>query len=390
LAAAIIAIIACSLFAGAVGYLIASMGTQKKLNDLQNQVNALSSMALTGSNDTDIQLTPDNVSLSQLYLSVRDSVVVIQDLQPQTTFLGQTEWSLDEGSGFIYSLTGTMVIVTNYHVIDQAQNISVTFSNGDAYPAKVLGYDVYADLAALSVSAPQSDLKPLEVVSSSTLNVGDFVAAVGSPFGLAGSVTTGVVSQLGRTITESTAGNYAIADVIQTSAPINPGNSGGPLLNAEGQVVGINTADVSNSQGLGFAIPSSSILREIVSLVDSGTYTSHPYLGVGMTDMSYDIASQEGLSVTYGVLLEQITSGGPADKAGLKAGSTQAVVDGNTIIVGGDIIIAINGTRIVNSDNLSSYLEENALPNQTINVTIVRNGQTMNVPIVLGARPAAS
>jgi S1-C subfamily serine protease len=272
----------------------------------------------------------------------------------------------------------------------------LTFSDGDGYAATVLGSDPYSDLAVLFTDAPASEFHPLQVVSSSTLNVGDFVAAVGSPFGLAGSMTTGIVSALGRTITETTAGNYPIADVIQFSAPINPGNSGGPLLNAAGQVVGINTAGIENTQeggtaqGVGFAIPSDTILREITSLVDTGSYTQYPYMGIGVVDMTYDIAAQERLSVTYGVLVEQIASGGPADSAGLKAGTTQTTVDGNTIYVGGDIITSINGTRIVNEDDLSTYLAENTLPNQTIDITIVRDGQTLSIPLILGTRPSAS
>jgi len=272
----------------------------------------------------------------------------------------------------------------------------VTFWDGNGYSAKVLGSDPYADLAVLSVNAPASEFQPIQVVSSSTLSVGDFVAAIGTPFGLAGSMTTGIVSALGRTITETAAGNYTIGDVIQTSAPINPGNSGGPLLNSAGQVVGINTATIENTQnggtaqGLGFAIPSDAIRREITSLVNTGSYTQYSYLGVGVVDNDYDIAAQAGLTVTYGVLVEQVVSGGPAAKAGLKAGTTQVTVDGNSILVGGDIIIAINGTHILDEDALSTYLVENTLPNQTINVSIVRNGQTTTIPLVLGTRPAPS
>jgi S1-C subfamily serine protease len=168
------------------------------------------------------------------------------------------------------------------------------------------------------------------------------------------------------------------------------------LLNAAGQVVGINTAGIENSQdggtaqGLGFAISSDTILREITSLADTGSYTAYPYMGIGVQDNSYDIASQEGYKVTYGLLVEQVTSGVPADKAGLKAGTTQVTIDGTQILVGGDIITAINGTRIVNEDDLSTYLAENCLPNQTINLTILRDGNTINVPLVLGTRPAPS
>ena len=212
--------------------------------------------------------------------------------------------------------------------------------------------------------------------------------AIGSPYGLTGSMTTGIVSALNRTITEDTANGYAISDIIQTSTAINPGNSGGPLLNSQGQVIGITTAVIDNSQGLGFAIPSDTILREVKDLASNGSYTQHPYLGISGLDMTYDIATQMKVSVTYGVLIQQVTSGGPADKAGIKAGTTQATVDGNTVVLGGDIIVGINGSRIRNSDDLSTYLEENTLPGQTVNLTIVQNSQTITVSVVLGERPA--
>ena len=340
------------------------MNSSSKLSNLQKQVTALQNqVAGLAASSSLTEVVPQNVSLSQLYNDVKDSVVVITDTQ---------SGSLVEGSGFVDDVAGNIVVVTNYHVIASGTSISVTFWNGDGYAATVLGSDPYSDLAVLSVNAPASEFHPLQVVSSSTLSVGDFVAAVGTPFGLAGSMTTGIVSALGRTITEITTGNYPIGDVIQSSAPINPGNSGGPLLNAAGQVVGINTATIVNTQeggtaqGLGFAISSDSILREITSLVDTGSYTQYSYMGIGVMDNDYDIATQEGLSVTYGILVEQVVSGGPADKAGLIAGTTQVVVDGNQILVGGDIITAINGTRIVDEDDLSTYLAENTLPNQTI------------------------
>ncbi len=339
-------------------------------------------LACPATSQTDQQTT----SVVTLYQNVQDSVVVITDLQPQSGFSGAT-YGLVQGSGFVYNFNGRMVIITNYHVVYSGINFSVTFRNGNGYAATVLGADPYADLAVVSTNAPASEYKPLQIESSSSLNVGDFVAAVGSPFGLSGSITTGIVSQMGRTITETTAGNYPIANVIQTDAPINPGNSGGPLFNSNGQVVGINTATVSGSTGVGFAIPSDTILREISSLVNTGTYTQHSYLGIGSADMTYDIASQTRASVTYGVLLQQVVSGGPAANAGLKAGNTQATIDGTTVVVGGDIIVAMNGTRIVNSDALSTYLESKTLPGQTITVTIMRNGQSIDVNVVLGTRP---
>ncbi len=281
-----------------------------------------------------------------------------------------------------------MIILTNYHVVNNAINITVTFMNGNGYAATVLGSDPYADLAVLSTDAPQTEYHPLEIVSSSTLKVGDPVIAVGNPFGLAGSMTIGIVSQLGRTM--PTTSGYPIANVIQMTAPINPGNSGGPLLNYQGQVVGITTAIVRNSQGLGFAIPSNTILREIESLVTEGSYTQHPWLGIAGIDMTYEIAMAMNINITYGHLIVQVVSGGPADRAGLQGGTQQVQIAGKWVTIGGDIIIAINGTRIRNIDDLATYLEEHTVPGQTINVTIVRNSQTMTLTVELGTRPPPS
>jgi len=376
-------LIVATLTAGVVGYYIGYTTTSTN-NNQQNQVPIASSPPSTSTTST-VQTEaalPDNASLSQIYQAVAPSVVVIQDDQTQSGTLTQVQ-----GSGFTYDLNGQDIIVTNYHVIDGGTDITVTFQDGNSYTAKVLGSDAYSDLAVLSTAAPQSELVPLTVVSSSSLQVGDPVIAIGSPYGLSGSMTTGIISALGRTITEDTTNGYAIADIIQTSAAINPGNSGGPLLNYQGQVIGITTAIVDNSQGLGFAIPSDTILSEVQDLATTGTYTQHSYLGISTVDMSYDIASKMGVSVTYGVLIQQVTSGGPAANAGLKAGTKQATIDGNTITIGGDIIIAINGTRIRNGDDLSTYLEEYTLPGQTISLTIVRT-KTINISVVLGTRPA--
>ncbi len=331
-----------------------------------------------------VQLT--NTSVVQLYQTIQDSVVTVTAQRLQATD-NEDEFDLAQGSGFVYTFNNRMVIITNFHVINQAVEISVTFSDGNGYAANVLGSDPYADLAVLAVVATTSQYPSLHVVSSSTLRVGDFVVAVGSPFGLSGSMTTGIVSQLGRTLTSPTAGNYPVANVIQTDAPINPGNSGGPLLNSQGQVVGINTAIVSESTGIGFAVPSSTLLREISDLVNTGSYNKHPYLGISSVDMNYYIAQKMDIDVTYGVLIQQVTQDGPADEAGLRAGNTQTTINRATLAIGGDIITAINGNRIINTDDLSSYLEENTQPNQQITITIIRNDQTHNIPITLGTRP---
>jgi len=200
----------------------------------------------------------------------------------------------------------------------------------------------------------------------------------------------GLTENLGRTITEEMSGDYPIANVIQMSAPINSGNSGGPLLNYQGQVVGITTAIVSDSQGLGFAIPSSTVLREIESLITDGSYDQHSWLGASGTDMTYEIADTMGVDVTYGWLIAQVTSGGPADDAGVQGGTEQVAVAGEYVVIGGDIITALDGTRIKGIDDLSTFLEANTSPGQTIDATIVRDGETMTLQLTLGTRASST
>jgi len=375
------ALLISAVAGGLIGYLIVS----KQINDLQNQLaNIHPIQNVTYQNVT--YIFGDNASLSELYEEIKDAVVIIRGVIVQTTFWG-SYYTQVQGSGFVYNFTGQVVIITNYHVVQDAINITVTFINGNGYVATVLGSDPYADLAVLSTDAPQSEYKPLEIVSSSTLKVGELVIAVGTPYGLAGSMTTGIVSALGRTITEEMTGGYPIADVIQTSAPINPGNSGGPLLNYLGGVVGITTAIVEDSQGLGFAIPSNTILREIESLVTKGSYNQHPWLGATGIDMTYEIAKAMDTNITYGWLITQVISGGPADEASLRGGTQQVQIMGEWITIGGDIIIAINETRITNIDDLSTYLEEYTLPGQAISITVMRNNQTIILTVELGTRP---
>ena len=263
----------------------------------------------------------------------------------------------------------------------------MTFSDGSGYYAEVLGSDPYADLAVLSVDAPIDKFKPLVVVNSSNLKVGDLVIAIGNPFGLTGSMSIGIISGLRRTIKEDLTGGYPIANVIQITAPINPGNSGGPLLNIKGEVIGITTAIMSNAQGVGFAIPSNTILREIGSLIVNGSYNMHPWLGVLCTDMSYEIARAMNINITYGCLIVDVIDGGPADKAGLRGGTYKKVVGSREIVLGGDIIIAINNVKIKNIDDLAAYLEEYTKPGQIVKVTIVRNNEILSIDVKLGVRP---
>jgi S1-C subfamily serine protease len=351
-----------------VGAILSVYITFQEMTELHDEVNALQSQIsdlsfIQNATYQNITIYQNSSALADIYAGVRDSVVLVQ---------GTTSDTGVQGSGFIYETSERTVVVTNYHVVHDSVTLSVTFSNGNGYSAEVLGTDPYVDLAVLSVDAPAREFKPIEVVSSSTLRVGEPVIAIGNPYGLVGSLTTGVVSALGRSLTEEDyAGGYAIANIIQTSTPINPGNSGGPLLNAVGKVIGITTAIVSESQGLGFAVPSNTILREISSLINNGTYEGHSYLGVSGQDMSYNIAQEIDASVTYGWRIATVTPGGPSDDA-LKVG---------------DILIALNETPIRNNDDLASYLEEKTLPGQNLVLTVVRGSSTIDVSIVLGTRP---
>jgi S1-C subfamily serine protease len=374
------------------GYFVSVLTILSRIDDLQNRISTLENRVsnlqlMQNSSVVTIYTSEEGFSLSQLYEKARDSVVLITGTVVQYDIFYRAYYSTTQGSGFVYRFEDQFVVVTNYHVVHNARDIIVRFSNGNAYPADVKGSDPYSDLAVLIVNAPLEEFKPLEIVSSSTLKVGDPVVAIGNPYGLAGSMSSGIVSALGRTITEDLTGGYPIANCIQTTAPINPGNSGGPLLNLRGQVVGITTAIVSDSQGLGFAIPSNTILREIEPLVKNGFYNQHPWLGVAGTDMTYDLAQAMGIDITYGWLITSVTPNGPAAKAGLHGGNKYVTIKGTRILVGGDIIIGINGVKISDGDGLFAYLEEYASPGQTITLTIVRNRQTIDVPVTLEARP---
>jgi S1-C subfamily serine protease len=393
--ATIIAVfIIVSLVAGSMlGYVTSSSNYSANVSNLNSQVSSLqtqlASLQSTASTTTLVNTdsTDESVTLSELYASVQNSVVVVQGLTVSNTMFGRSTYSSVQGSGFVYDYSGQMVVITNNHVIEDVINITVTFINGNTYTSEVFGADPYADLAVLSVDAPAIEFYPLEIVSSSILSVGESLVAVGAPYGLSGTMTTGIVSALNRTITEDMSGSYPIAAVIQTSTPINSGNSGGPLMTYDGKVIGITTAIVSNSDGLGFAIPSDTILREISSLITTGSYNNHPTISAYGTDMTYQIAQAMNTDVTYGWLITKVTSGGPADIATLQGGTKQTTIAGDSVIIGGDIIVALNGYRIRNIDDLSTYLEQNTLPGQAITVTIIRNNQSIDLSLTLGTRP---
>ncbi len=311
----------------------------------------------------DITIYQNSSALVELYQNVKESIVLVQ---------GITNEGGVQGSGFVYTYLNREVVITNYHVVHDTSSLSVTFSNGNGYEATILGIDPYVDLAVLSVDALSVEFKPIEIVSSSSLRVGEMAIAIGNPYGLVGSLTTGVVSALGRTLTEVYAGGYSIPNIIQTSTPINPGNSGGPLLNAVGKVIGITTAIAEESQGLGFAIPSNTMLREIPDLINTGTYGGHSYLGVSGQDMNYNRAKEMGSSITFGWKIETVTTGGPSEG----------------ILRINDIITELNGTKIRNNDELASYLSDKTLPEETLVLTVLRDSSTIELIVILGTRPA--
>jgi len=351
-----------------VGGLLSIYITFQEITELTDKVDSLEEQ-IVGQNGVqnvtyqDITIYQNSSALVDLYQNVKESIVLVQ---------GITSEGGVQGSGFVYTYLDRDVVITNYHVVHDTSSLSVTFSNGNGYEATILGIDPYVDLAVLSVDALSVEFKPIEIVSSSSLRVGEMAIAIGNPYGLVGSLTTGVVSALGRTLTEEYAGGYSIPNIIQTSTPINPGNSGGPLLNAVGKVIGITTAIAEESQGLGFAIPSNTMLREIPDLINTGTYGGHSYLGVSGQDMNYNLAKDIGSSITFGWKIQSVTAGGPSEG----------------ILRVNDIITELNGTKIRNNDELASYLSDKTLPEETLLLTVVRDSSTIELIVILGTRPA--
>ncbi|MEN3063569.1 MAG: trypsin-like peptidase domain-containing protein [Candidatus Methanosuratincola petrocarbonis] len=346
---------------------------ESQVATLQSQINEMQTRNLT------VQ------SINQVYLSVKDSIVTVSGLVPSTDLLGRTSYTSVIGSGFVVNLTGEPLVVTNFHVVSGVVNGSVTFVDGEAYPFEVIGLDKYSDLAVLRTSAPAEKLVPLTVASSSGLSVGDLVIAIGNPYGLESTMTSGIVSQLNRAIQTETAGNFSIAGVIQITAPINPGNSGGPLLDSQGRVVGITTAIITGSQNVGFAIPSDTIMREFATLVETGGYV-HPFMGITGYSLNYAASSAMGLSQTWGVLVQTVIAGGPADRAGIRGGNQSLTVGGELVRAGGDVILYIDGVKIKSMDELSSYLVTRQ-PGQKVTLTVLRDGVVREIPVTLGARP---
>jgi S1-C subfamily serine protease len=292
------------------------------------------------------------------------------------------------GSGFVYDKLGR--IITNNHVVGGAKIVDVTFVDGNRYTAKVVGSDIYSDIAVLQVieNITQQPLNPLVIGNSSKLEVGDPVIAIGNPFGLSGTITTGIVSGIGRLLPAAAGLGFSIPNAIQTDAPINPGSSGGPLLNMQGQVVGINTAGISSSigfSGVAFAIPSSTITRIVPTLIEKGNYT-HSYIGLSGATLTSDLAQTiVGLPANFkGIAVDSIVKDGPADKAGIHGSTTDQYSKKH----GGDIITAIDGHAVTKIDDLISYLEEHVPVGNSVTFTVHRNGQSLDLKTTLTPRPS--
>lgn len=339
-----------------------------------------------------------------IYQQVNPSVVNIQISAAQPAGFnrrGQTAPSqpvpVAEGSGFVWDTSGH--IVTNNHVIEGADLITVTFADGKTAPAKLVGADPNSDLAVIQVDVPASSLTPVKVAKSADVKVGQLTVAIGNPFGLAGTMTTGIVSAISRSIqvgagsdnqnsqTPPTA-NYSIPDVIQTDAAINPGNSGGVLLDMNGSLIGVPSqieSSTGSNTGVGFAIPSDIVAKVVPQLIAKGTF-AHSWLGISGTSLTSDLVSLLGLTAQQqGILVATVVPNGPAANAGLVAASTDA--NGNP--VGGDIITGIDGKAITRFEDLVSYLFNNTQPGQVVTLTLLRAGQEQQVKVTLGTQPTA-
>ena len=333
-----------------------------------------------------------SLSLNSIFKQVENSVVQITRKVPPSSILPpgpESENATTLGSGFIYDNKGR--IITNNHVVGDAKIVDITLVDGNRYTGNVTGTDIFSDIAVIQIvgenlteqSSSSPPLRPLIIGNSSELEVGEQVIAIGNPFGLAGTMTTGIISQTGRLLPDQQTG-FSIPNAIQTDTLINPGNSGGPLLNMNGQVIGMNTAGLFGS-GIGFAIPSNAITRIVPALIEKGNYT-HPWLGFTAATLTSDLAETvEGLERNFkGVLVDSIVKDGPADKAGIQGRITDQYGEKH----GGDIITAVDGRIVIQNEDLISYIEENKEVGDKITLTIYRNGQFLDLEMTIQERPS--
>ena len=368
-------------------------------SDLTNQAGSQSSL-----------LNAFQGTLENIYTQVSPSVVNIQvvdqqqsattpfnfpNLPPNHPSIPQNPGlSQAEGSGFVWDNQGH--IVTNNHVVSGATQIEVIFSDGSSVPATLIGTDINSDLAVIKVDVPAAQLHPVTLADSTQVKVGQIAIAIGNPFGLEGTMTSGIISGVGRSLPVGldsgvTGPTYSIPDVIQTDAPINPGNSGGVLVDTQGQVIGVTAAIESATQsnaGIGFVIPSAIVQKVVPALIQTGHY-DHAWLGILGTTLTPDLAKAMNLPANQrGALVEEVTSGGPAEKAGLQGSNKPVTILGQPTNVGGDVITAIDGQPVKSMDDLIAYLTDNTEVGQKITLTILRSGNEKQIDVTLGTRPA--
>ncbi|HEX3247003.1 MAG TPA: trypsin-like peptidase domain-containing protein [Chloroflexota bacterium] len=326
-------------------------------------------------------------AVTQVYQLASPAVVTVTStIQSNAGPLGMAQQQ-GTGSGFI--IDGDGRIITNNHVVEDANRLEVTLPGGKTVPAQLVGRDPFFDLAVISVDPSGSQLTTATLGDSDQLQIGELAVAIGNPFGLEGTVTTGVISARRATVPEPEGGGVLI-DAIQTDASINPGNSGGPLLNADGEVIGINTLarlGVSGgTAGINFAIPINAAKRIVPALIQSGTY-NHPFLGVGTVPITQSIAQELGLSVSSGLIVQTVEPGSGAAQAGIRAAGPPQQIRSRQVGAGGDIITGVDGQPLNQGADLLTYLERNKSPGDTVNLQILRDGQEQTVPVKLGNRP---
>ncbi|MFB6192798.1 MAG: S1C family serine protease [Candidatus Nanohaloarchaea archaeon] len=356
------------LFGAVLGTVFTYNHVDSRIDSLENKVDRIEGQKVVYINGTS-----RGQSLVSLYQEVEGSTVSINAIGSGRS----------QGSGFVYSKKG--YIVTNQHVIEGADKVEVIFNDGTRKKAKVVGKDVYNDLAVLKVD--KKGLNPLPLANSSKVRRGQTAVAIGNPFGLSGTMTAGIVSAKNRNI--RTEGGFSIPNVIQTDAAINPGNSGGPLINIHGEVIGVNTAIQSSTgtfNGVGFAIPSNTVRRVVENLIDKGEY-EHSWIGVSGLDVNSEIADAMNLSTNDGFLVMEVVNGSPADEANLQGATRNETINGIKYALGGDVITAINGTEMKGIGDILSYLSKETRPGDKVILTVIREGERKEIPLVLAPRP---
>ena len=373
----------------------------QSLNAISSQLSVSESIDIQSNTahaeTNDIKDNRNPFSLVELFEKTESGVVSISVQKNNEIEISSIPFNNDGvGSGFVYDKQGH--IITNNHVVRDAQKIVVTFTNGHSYNAEIVGTDSSTDLAVIIInvedisSSSTTILNPLSLGQSSQIKVGQQIAAIGNPFGLSGSMTSGIVSQIGRLLPSENSG-FSIPDMIQTDAAINPGNSGGPLLNMYGEVIGINTAILSATGefiGVGFAVPSDTASKIIPSLIESGKY-DHPWIGITSRDVDPDLAEILGLQDAKGVMIITIVKDSPADNGNLTGSDQTKIIDDTEYLIGGDVIVSVDGKEVRKIEDILIHLQREKSVGDAIELEVIRSGnpeKTETITVVLGQRPS--